>query len=132
MYTGKIDRLHAGTAVFGVVTIFVAMPDIYDRVGQSRAIIVFVLNGDVDGKPNPGPVAPDIRSHQRRRRDGGKGPAVSDGETVQLPELPVPELPVSEDPLLTSFFRQASRIRGTEVAPIKNCLKISSCLLHDV
>ncbi len=50
----------------------------------------------------------------------GNGPAVSEGDTVQLPD-PV-SVPVSL-PSSKSSFLQACRINGTDVAPIRNCLR---------
>jgi hypothetical protein len=55
----------------------------------------------------------------------GKGPAVSEGDTEQLP-LPPPEpvsVPVSVSVVVRSSFLQACNISGTDVAPMKNCLR---------
>jgi hypothetical protein len=49
----------------------------------------------------------------------GKGPAVSVGDTVQVPEPELPPELLPELLLATESFLQASRIIGTEAAPIR-------------
>jgi hypothetical protein len=54
----------------------------------------------------------------------GNGPAVSVGDTVQLPEpLPLPEPEPDPLPEEEVSFLQASKIIGTDAAPIKNCFR---------
>ncbi len=86
---------------------------------------------------NPTPVLSSLIS-DRTSEDGvivGKGPAVSVGVTVQVPELlPVVVVVVVVVVSATVSFLQASIINGTEVAPIRKFfrnffLECSMCLL---
>ena len=70
---GEVGRLHAGAAVFGVVAVLVAMPDIDDGAFQRFAAVVAVLDRELDGHGHTRAVGPDIRHDQSCRRLGGEG-----------------------------------------------------------
>lgn len=60
VYAGQVGSLHTRTAVFGVVAVSVAVPDVHDSSLQSRTTGIFVFDGNLGQHRNALAVRADV------------------------------------------------------------------------
>lgn len=64
MHGGIVSSLHRSAAVFGIIAVFVAMPDINDGTGKRCAARIGILNCDPDGKQDAGAIEADVGANK--------------------------------------------------------------------